>query len=115
MGWLFENVLFQEAVVAFLMIVLVSAGKWVKSKLNPADLVNDNWEYVLPVIAGLRKQAAEMLKGERISSSEILQKQVVAFIDNYRNHEYKEPSEKLISAVRNELEQALGYALKKGV
>ena len=110
MKWLLENQLFQQAVVALVVLLLGLLTKWVKSKVSHVDLVNDNWEYIQPVIDAMRKEAITIVNDKTgWSVEDIIKEGLVQFVDKYRSYEFKEPSTKLIAAVSDELEKALAY------
>ena len=111
MSWLFDNAVFQQAVVAFVVLLLAAAGNWVKSKSSRASLVNEWWVYIHPVVdSAVAELKAKLDRTGVVSAadvSHIIQTALVTFTDEYRDHEPGEPSSALLSAVTNELENAI--------
>lgn len=109
MNELLQNEAVQAALIALIVVGLKALVEFIKSK-TAGSLVDANWCYLQPIVAGFINAAKDAVGKPETGASvygNLIAKSLTEFADQYNLFEGKAPTEAEIAAARKELAAAL--------
>ena len=104
------NEMFVQAMISLAVVIAAYVANWLKHRFNRIDLVNDNWTYVKPAVTLAIDLARDAIRA-KTNDTESMQRVVTAalarFVQEFTMYEAAEPSLPLLTAVSDEIQQAV--------
>lgn len=104
---LLENQALQSAIIALIVVLLNHAAAWVHRKTSYAKIVDDNWDYLLPILqlvtARIKAVKTEGGDDKNRQYRVILGEAMEQFVEQYTLYEGAKPTANEVAAVQNEI------------